>query len=73
MSETKLNYIAGDWLDGPSTIENINPSDLADVIGHFAQADASQLDKALDAARQAQKEWAATGLEARQTILMNIG
>ena len=73
MSETKFNYIAGDWLDGPSTIENTNPSDLSDVIGHFAQADASQLDKALDAARQAQKKWAATGLEARQTILMNIG
>ena len=73
MSETGQNFIAGEWCDGPSTIANINPSDLSDQIGHFAQADSAQLTCALDAAQTAQKKWAATGLEARQTILMNIG
>ena len=73
MSETGQNFIAGAWCDGSSTIANINPSDLSDQIGHYAQADSAQLDRALDAAQTAQKKWAATGLEARQTILMNIG
>jgi hypothetical protein len=73
MSETGRNFIAGAWCDGQSTIANINPSDLSDQIGHYAQANSAQLDSALDAAQTAQKKWAITGLEARQTILMNIG
>jgi aldehyde dehydrogenase (NAD+) len=73
MTETKNNFIAGEWLAGDNSIENRNPSDLSDIIGHFAQASSTQLDKALDAARAAQKIWAATWLEARQAVLMNIG
>ena len=68
MTETKNNFIAGEWLAGDNSIENRNPSDLSDIIGHFAQASSTQLDKALDAARAAQKIWATTGLEARQTV-----
>ena len=73
MSETGQNFIAGSWCDGQSPIANINPSDLSDQIGHYAQADSAQLDRAFDAAQTAQKKWATIGLEARQTILMNIG
>ena len=73
MTDTKLNYIAGDWVSGPATIANINPSDLSDTIGHFAQASGEQLDQALAAARQAQAEWAAYGLERKQNVLMAIG
>ncbi|WP_423908062.1 aldehyde dehydrogenase family protein [Candidatus Spongiihabitans sp.] len=73
MSEMKCNFIAGEWLASSNAIENRNPSDLYDVIGLFAQADKTQLETALDAARQAQRIWAATGLEARQTVLTNIG
>ena len=73
MSDIQKNYIAGEWLSGTNTIENRNPSDLSDVIGHYAQADEAQLNRALDAAASAQKIWAATGLEARQTILTSIG
>ncbi|MGB2462669.1 MAG: hypothetical protein ACPIEU_07955, partial [Candidatus Puniceispirillaceae bacterium] len=51
MPETKNNFIAGEWLAGDNSIENRNPSDLSDIIGHFAQASSTQLDKALDAAR----------------------
>lgn len=67
------NYIAGEWLEGENTIENINPSDLSDVIGHFAQADTVQLSDAISAARQAQPLWERTSLEKRQTALMGIG
>jgi len=73
MPDIHQNYIAGTWCDGDTAIANINPSDLSDVIGHFAQASPRQLDSAFDAATTAQRQWAKTGLEARQTILMNIG
>lgn len=67
------NFIAGEWVAGSSSIENYNPSDISDLIGTYAQADAGQLARALDAAKSAQKTWAATGLEARQSALMEIG
>lgn len=72
MVETR-NYIAGDWVAGSASVANVNPSDLSDVIGDFAQADAAQLDQAVDAATLAQPAWARTGLEARQAALDAIG
>ncbi len=59
-SETR-NYIAGRWQDGAGRIENRNPSDLSDVIGHYAQASAAQLDEALAGARAAQPLTARSG------------
>lgn len=67
------NYIAGEWVAGETAIENRNPSDVTDIIGSYAQASTAQLDTAFDAASAAQKIWSRTGLEARQTILMQIG
>ena len=71
--DRKLNFIGGEWVAGKGEIENLNPSDLSDVIGLYTQADAEQLDRALDAARKAQAEWAAAGIEQRQNALMAIG
>lgn len=73
MIETKLNFIAGDWLAGESEIENYNPSDLSDLVGTFAQASDDQLETALEQARVAQIEWATYGPERKQAVLMNIG
>lgn len=73
MSDTKQNYIAGAWVAGTSEIENRNPSDLSDLVGLFAQASADQLDDALSAARDAQAQWAAYGLERKQNVLLAIG
>ena len=73
MSETYSNYIAGEWVSSENTIKNINPSDITDVIGQYAQAKASQLDDAIAAAKKAQKEWQATSLEKRQSVLQKIG
>ena len=73
MAETHQNYIAGDWVAGTDVIENRNPSDITDLIGHYAQASAAQVDQALEAARRAQAEWAAYGLERKQNVLNAIG
>ncbi len=67
------NFIAGDWQNGATVLDNRNPSDLSDLIGAFAQADATQLDAALSAARHAQAEWGATGPQKRHDVLMAIG
>jgi len=73
MTEITQNYIGGEWLAGDSEVANVNPSDLSDTIGHYAQASAAHLELALDAAEQAQRIWAATGLETRYNALMAIG
>ena len=73
MTMETRNHIAGRWHEGASTIENRNPSDLRDVIGHFAQADVQQLDVAIAAARLAQPLWWAMGLQKRHDVLMAIG
>ncbi len=73
MAESNHNYIAGEWVGGANEIANINPSDLSDTIGLYAQADGAQLQNALDAAQTAQSIWNKSGLEKRYTALMNIG
>ena len=44
------NFIGGEWVEGGSAIQNINPSDTNDVIGEYAQATAAQLEDAIQAA-----------------------
>ena len=73
MSRQFANFIAGEWREGESTIENRNPSDVNDLVGLYAQASPAQLDDALAAARAAQAKWAGTGLEQRSTALDAIG
>ncbi len=67
------NYIAGEWRDGEDTVANVNPSDLSDVIGHFAQGSAADIDRAVAAAREAQPKWWAAGIQRRHDALMQIG
>jgi alpha-ketoglutaric semialdehyde dehydrogenase len=67
------NLIAGQWRQGASEIEDRNPSDLADLVGVFSQASPADAHEAVAAARVAQLQWAATGLEARAAVLDAIG
>lgn len=73
MSQTNLNFIAGEWVAGGSEIENRNPSDLSDLIGMYAQATPDQLEATLDQARIAQTAWAGYGIERKYNVLMAIG
>ena len=45
------NLISGEWIAATSYAPNINPSNLLDVIGEYAQASAAQLEAAVLAAR----------------------
>ena len=73
MSKIGQNFIAGSLHNRHTNVESIDPSDIRDVIGHYAQANRAQLDTALDAASSAQRKWTTTALEACQTTLMSIG
>lgn len=73
MSDNYANYIAGDWISSDTIYTSINPSDLSDQLGDFAQASTNQVDDAVLAATQAKIEWRQVGLEQKQAALMNIG
>src|SRR3546814_18032743 len=45
------NYIGGEWVVGAAERDNGNPSDLSDVVGTYAQADAAAVARAVDAAK----------------------
>lgn len=74
MSESVFcNYINGAWVEGTSTLANISPADISDVIGHYAQANQEQAESAIEAAVKGQINWQESGLEQRYTVLMAIG
>ncbi len=72
-SNEHANLIGGEWIAGASRIENVNPSDLSDVVGLYAQADRAQAEAAVAAARAAAPKWAGAGLETRYKVLTAIG
>ncbi|ODS11122.1 aldehyde dehydrogenase family protein [Vibrio scophthalmi] len=69
----KALYIGGEWQSGVSTVSNINPSDIAENLGEFAQASEAQVQQAIAAAKQAQPEWEHTPIERKQAVLQAIG
>jgi acyl-CoA reductase-like NAD-dependent aldehyde dehydrogenase len=73
MTQKFDNLIAGAWTPGASYSSNINPSDLSDVLGDYAQASAEQLDAAVQAARAAFPAWSVFGIQARADALDKIG
>ena len=70
---TYNNLINGQWVAGKTTTANINPSDLADVIGDYAQGDATDVNAAVAAATAAFPAWSTSGIQARHDALLKIG
>ncbi|MDA8711328.1 aldehyde dehydrogenase family protein [Alphaproteobacteria bacterium] len=67
------NYVAGQWVEGSGSSNNINPSDTADKIAEYTSATADQFELAVQSAIQAQKEWEKVGIEKKSQILIKIG
>ena len=67
------NLIAGEWVEGPRTTRNVNPSDTRDVVGEYAQADAAQAREAVAAARAAFGAWSLSTPQQRFDILDAAG
>ena len=67
------NFIGGEWLEGPKVNRNINPSDTRDVLGEYAQADATQTLQAIAAAQAAFPAWSLSTPQQRFDILDAAG
>ena len=66
-------YIGGEWVPGAYEAEDINPSDTGDVVGRYAQGDASHIAAAVRAAGGAAPAWAASTPQQRFDVLDFIG
>ena len=69
----KQNFIAGAWVDGSGVTTDINPSDIADVVGEFTQANAAQAEEAIAAAKAASFGWGLSTPQQRADALEFIG
>ena len=67
------NFINGEWVAGTEAKENINPSDVSDIVGEYTQADKVQTEVAIAAAQAAQPAWASTTPQQRADILEMVG
>ena len=67
------NYIDGQWAESDKVSRNVNPSNLDDVIGEFAQADAAQTHHAIAAARAAFPKWSQSTPQQRFDVLDRAG
>jgi acyl-CoA reductase-like NAD-dependent aldehyde dehydrogenase len=67
------NFINGEWIESSETRDNINPSDVTDVIGAYARADARQVGLAVEAASAAQPAWATSTPQQRFDALDFVG
>ncbi|MEM1362987.1 MAG: aldehyde dehydrogenase family protein [Pseudomonadota bacterium] len=66
-------FIAGQRVETTDTRPNINPSNLDDVIDHYAQAGVSETQSAIAAAKDAFATWSLSGVQQRHDILKKTG
>lgn len=66
------NLIAGNWVDGADVSENRNPSNVADLIGLYAKAEAADVDAAVAAANEALPGWALASPQVRADLLDKV-
>ncbi|MCZ4280764.1 aldehyde dehydrogenase family protein [Kiloniella laminariae] len=69
----KKNYIDGQYIEGAAARENINPSDISEIVGIYSQADTAQTRAAIDVAHSAAEGWAKSTPQQRFDVLDAIG
>ena len=69
----QANFVDGRFVPGVSSRPNINPSDTADIIAEYAQADAEQARLAIAAASRAFPAWSTGNIQVRSDCLDRIG
>jgi acyl-CoA reductase-like NAD-dependent aldehyde dehydrogenase len=70
---TYPNYINGRAFDSTDRVKDINPSNVGDIVGEFANASTAELDQAIAAARTAFTKWSRTTPQERFDILDRAG
>lgn len=67
------NFIGGKWVETGTSVADVNPSDLSDEIGRYAQASVEDVGRAIEAARKGASKWGGTPIEQRHKMLSAIG
>lgn len=70
---TSKNYIGGEWLDatGDDTFETTNPAN-GDVLGTFPRSSLEDVDRAVEAAKEAYESWRLVPAPRRAEILYRV-
>ena len=68
MTQLHKNLIDGEWV-GADGVENINPSNINEVVGVYARATVEETEQAIAAAKAAFPAWSRSGILERHAIL----
>jgi len=73
-AETARNYIGGEWVDasGDETFETTNPA-TGETIGSFPKSTVEDVDRAVEAAKEAYESWRLVPAPKRAEILFRVG
>ena len=66
------NLVAGTWVTSPTATANINPSNVDDIVGHYADATPDQVKQAAEAARRAATSWGRAPFAERANLLFAV-
>ena len=66
-------FIGGEWVAGSGMADDVNPSDIADVVGRYARGDGSHIGAAVAAAKEAAPVWASSTPQQRFDVLDFVG
>lgn len=74
-TKTYHNYIGGEWVKSSSGewFENVNPADTSDIVGRFPQSNDDDVNRAVEAAKNAAVRWRRTPAPKRAEILFKLG
>src|SRR5688500_11690333 len=69
------NYIGGEWVKSSSGewFDNVNPADTSDIVGRFPVTNAEDVDRAVEAAKEAATKWRRTPAPKRAELLFKLG
>jgi acyl-CoA reductase-like NAD-dependent aldehyde dehydrogenase len=75
VSNTKQlsHYIDGQWVQGASASDSLNPSDTRDIVAKVPGGDKSTVNAAVSAAKAAFPAWANASPEVRSDLLDKVG
>ncbi len=69
------NYIGGEWVKSSSGqyFDNVNPADTTDIVGRFPDSTEEDVNRAVEAAKEAATRWRRTPAPRRAELLFTLG
>ncbi|ADG92541.1 Aldehyde Dehydrogenase [Arcobacter nitrofigilis DSM 7299] len=71
-NEPMKNFICGEWKGSEEIAQNINPSDITDIVSTYYKGSFEHVTQTIEFASQVQKSWAKSSISLREEILKDI-